>query len=189
MIFGWDISTSIVGATVLTPEGKFVESRFHDMRKKTDCSLLDKVEEAEFFVREFVTNRTGAGPVTHYIEESLGSFAGGRTMMQVLMKLASFNLAFSYMIHRECMTIPGITGVGIHHIHPSTVKASMRSEGLFIPKGANKKIITLNFVQKIEPTFPVALNRNGKPQPYCFDMADSYIVARAGYLRGKLPKT
>lgn len=189
MIFGWDISTSIVGATCLTPEGKFLESRFLDLRKLEDCSLLDKVDESEWFVQEFVTNRTGQGTsVTHYVEDRLGNFASGRTMLQTLMKLAAFNLAFSYMIMKESLKVEGVTGVGVHHIHPSTVKALMKSEGLLIPKGADKKVLTLDFVQRKEPDFKVILNRNDKPQPYCYDMADSYIVARAGFLRSRKAK-
>jgi hypothetical protein len=68
----------------------------------------------------------------------------------------------------------------IHYIHPSRVKSIMRKRGMIIEKGENKKEKTLEFVRKIQPGFPHFENRNGNTQPYCYDMADAYIVGIAG---------
>jgi hypothetical protein len=93
----------------------------------------------------------------------------------------------SYMIYKQSQSIEGVKGVGIKHIHPSTVKAIMKQEGLLIPKGGDKKKITLDYVKKREPKFPMEYNRNDKPQPWCYDMADSYIVVRAGIRKRRIP--
>lgn len=185
MVLGWDISTSIIGVTVLDLTGKYVNSSHLDMRKLSDLSLIDKAEETEWWVREVLTDHVGDGHFVHYIEDRLGNFAAGRTMLQTLMKLAAFNMVVSYMIYKESLQVKGAQSVFLKHIHPSTVKAVMKSAGLVIPKGADKKQLTLDYVRKVEPTFPVELNKNDKPQPWCFDKADSYIIAKAGLRKFK----
>lgn len=182
MNLGWDISTSIIGVTVIGDDGKYITSRYLDLRKSEDKTLILKCEEAEVFVRDVIEDHIhlSQGNVNHYIEDRLGNFAGGRTMLQTLMKLAAFNLAVSYMIYKQSLQVEGVKDVGLRHIHPSTVKAIMKPLGLLIPKGGDKKVLTLNYVKSREPNFPIEFNRNAKPQPWCFDMADSYIVVRAG---------
>lgn len=171
MIIGWDISTSIVGVTVLEDDGTYVSSTYVDLRKCDD--IFEKIDNVKKFIDSFISPATRT--YTHFVEDRLGNFTAGRSMLQTLMKLASFNMVVSWLLWER-------TG-NVFHIHPSTVKATMRKEGLNIPKGGDKKKITLDFVSSVEKLFVVDLNRNDKPQPWCYDMADSYIVARAGYLR------
>jgi hypothetical protein len=191
MIFGWDVSTSIIGVTVLTDDGRFVTSDHLDLRK-SDAEMICKAEEAEVWIRGLLPKHVEPHGAffTHYVEDRLGSFAAGRTMLQVLMKLAAFNMVVSYIIHRVSCELAekDSGGASVRHIHPSTAKAIMKKEGLIIPKGADKKQLTLDFVSKKEPSFVVDKNRNDNPQPWCYDRADSYIVARAGYLRRYLSK-
>lgn len=188
MYFGWDISTSVVGVTVLGEDGKWIKTDHFDFAKmcKGAKSLHDKMDESHWWVEEFLAPYT-SGSHMHYFEERLANFAAGRTMLQTLMTLAGFNALFSYevwRIHREIATYEeGCQGVGTIHIHPSTVKAIMKREGLIIPKGGDKKKITLDFVKNKIPGWEVFLNRNDNPHPYNYDRADSYITARAGYLR------
>lgn len=176
MIFGWDISTSIIGSSIFTREGEYVDSHFLDLRK-IEGGQIYKAHELEMYVNDYV--RSYKCDTTHYIEDKLGSFAGGKTMQQTLMKLAAFNATVSFIIWRQ-FNESGYT-TDVEHIHPSTVKSLVKPYGLVIPKGGDKKKLTLDFVSKREKTFPVKLNKNDNPQPYCFDMADSYIVALAGY--------
>jgi hypothetical protein len=177
VIFGWDISTSIIGTAILTDDGQYVSSHFLDMRK-LEIDMINKAYEAERYIDTFVRSY-GRSDSVHYIEDRLGSFAAGRTMQQTLLKLAAFNATVSYIIWHQFRTLKA--RVTIEHIHPSTVKSIMRREGLIIPKGSDKKGLTLEFVSGREPGFPVILNRNDKPQPYCFDQADAYIIACAGF--------
>jgi hypothetical protein len=179
LIFGWDISTSIIGVTTLTDTGAFRESVFLDLRK-IDTDLIEKSHEAECFIEH--TAKMNPWASVHFVEDRLSNFASGKTMLQTLMKLAAFNATCSYLIHQKFRDHEG--GTTVKHLHPSTVKGIMRKQGLVIPKGADKKVLTLEWVSQREPQFPVTLNKNGNPQPYCFDMSDSYIVAKAGYLQG-----
>lgn len=188
MIFGWDISTSIIGVTVLADDGSFVESSHLDLRK-SEKDMLGKAEETELWVNGVVGKfASPSSSFVHFVEDRLGSFSAGRTMLQVLMKLAAFNMVVSYIIRTASGKLALVTGgrVSMEHIHPSTVKSIMKKEGLLIPKGGDKKEITLDFVAKKEAAFVVDRNRNDNPQPWCYDRADSYIVARAGFLRGYL---
>lgn len=187
MYFGWDISTSIVGVTVLDECGKWVKSSHFDFAKFSESrSLHDKMDESRWWVEEFLAPFS-SGSHHHFFEERLANFAKGRTRLQTLMRLAGFNALFSYevwRIHREiCPYEKGGVGILSTHIHPSTVKAVMKREGLVIPKGGDKKKITLDFVRSTVPGWEVFLNRNENPHPFNFDRADSYITARAGFLR------
>lgn len=187
MIFGWDVSTSIVGATAFTDDCKFIKSYHIDLRKMDAANPIDKACAIEQWVNEIIGEYLGSGAeVVHFVEDRLSSFSFGKTMQQTLLKLAAVNSVVSYIVFKSFKDA-GLPGYVVH-IHPSTVKAVMKKDGLFIPKGADKKQLTLDFVSKKEPNFPVDLNRNGNPQPWNFDRADSYIVARAGFLQAYLLK-
>lgn len=185
MIYGCDVSTSVIGFATFNNDGSFVRADHCDLRKID--SSLDKADE---FRNWLDSQRPTAGFYRDtknyvFVEERLGNFAAGRTMLQTLMKLAAFNAVCSYILwthqpgpHRE-----------IIHLHPSSWKSTMRREGLLIPKGSKeKKQITLDFVRGKEPLFNEeimlgGLNRNGNPHPWCFDEADAYCLGRSGYLK------
>jgi len=172
-LIGWDISSNLVGVCVLDKEtGSTKSMDFLDLRKiESEYERINKFEE-------FAYNVGMDGQTIHIVEERLAGFTRGFTSMQTLMKLAAINFACSWILSREG---------SVRKLHPSTIKAIMKREGLVIPKGSDKKKLTLDFVIAKEPMFKDIvsrnLNRNDKPQPYCFDMADSYIVARAGYMK------
>ena len=182
MLYGWDISTSIVGFSTFTNDCVYVGSEYIDLRK-IENGFPDKAYAVHVFIEGLAAriHQDGLDQElhTHYVEDKLGGFAGGRTMQQTLLKLAAFNSVVSYIAWQQFYK-SGLK-VKFEHIHPSTVKAIMKRDGLLIPKGSDKKQLTLDFVSKREQKFPVTLNKNGNPQPYCFDMADSYIVAVAGH--------
>jgi len=178
LIFGWDISTSIIGITILTDQGAFVKSCYLDLRK---CDgLLDKSHEVECLIYQFAKTY-GQYDNIHFVEDRLGNFSKGLTSLQTLMTLAAFNSTVSYLIWQQFNVCTGM--VKVVHLHLMTIKSVMKKMGLVIPKGANKKALTLEWVSLREPSFPVTLNKNGNPQPYCFDMADSYVVARTGHFK------
>ncbi|MBV8072208.1 MAG: hypothetical protein JO270_20050 [Acidobacteriaceae bacterium] len=186
MIYGWDVSTAIVGFTAFTNAGEWVASHHCDLRKADDvfedkASVLNyKADRVMEFVEEmFDKYHDGTGDC-HFVEDRLAGFSGGGSNAGTIMRLAAFNAMVCWMIWCKWR------GVGhIGSIHPTTVKATMKSEGLLIPKGGDKKKLTLDWVKARESEFPVDKNRNDNPQPYCYDRADSYITGRAGYLLRK----
>lgn len=189
MIYGCDISTSIVGWATFTNDGKFVRVDYCDLR-----DVEGDLAKADTF-REWLANLTPDRKLycddENYvvIEERLGNFSAGRTMLQTLMKLAAFNSVVSYILWRHEHSSGKHRG--IIRLHPSTWKSIMKKEGLLIPKGSDKKKeITLTFVRRKEPTFDdfIELNRNNNPQPQCYDMADAYCLGRSGIIRLKQEK-
>lgn len=191
MIFGWDISTSVVGLAVLDDDGKWVSSSYFDFATmaKGAKSLFDKMDECEWWIAEQLS-KYPTGHHWHYFEDRLANFSFGKTMMQTLMTLSAFNCVFSYrviQVHSGLLSENG-GAIGHTHTHPSTVKAALKRDGLLIPKGSDKKVLTLHFVRRTVPAFPVEYGRTGKPKPFCYDMADAYIVARAGFLKRGVAK-
>jgi hypothetical protein len=176
MLYGWDISTSIVGLASFHDDGKFDGVSFLDLRKAE--GQLAKADAFEEWLRALSVGLYS--DAHHFIEERLGGFAGGRTSAQVLMKLAQFNAMCSYILWRHARDH---SDRKITYLHPSTWKSIMKREGLIIPKGADKKELTLAFVRRKQPEFPIALNRNEKPQPWCYDTADAWCIGRAGWLK------
>lgn len=173
MIYGWDISTSIIGYASFYDDGQFVQSQYLDLRKIEGD--IAKADAAEDFVRSIDEVQDEYG--VHVIEERLGNFAAGRSMLQVMMKLAAFNAVVSHLIHQVAPNSE------IMRLHPSTWKALMKKEGLLIPKGADKKALTLDFVCRKQPDFKVDMNKKGNPQPWCYDMADAWCLGRSGYIK------
>lgn len=167
--------------------GTFVKSLYCDLRK-VDGELLDKADIVFSFVEKMQEEmfgehiKVGYGTDVHFIEDKLAGFSGGGSNAGTIMRLAAFNFAVSWMIWDK---LARPSGGLVQHIHPSTVKAIMKKEGLVVPKGGDKKELTLNWVRSKEPSFKVELNRNDNPQPYMYDMADAYITAYAG--RRKYP--
>lgn len=176
LIYGWDISTSIVGMATFRDDGTYMSSAYCDLRKVE--GQLAKADEFKKFLAGTSVNVESQN--FHFVEERLGGFAGGRTSAQTLMKLAQFNSVVSYILwsHGDRTTHRAVV-----HLHPSTWKAVMKREGLLIPKGGDKKLITLEHVQRKQPSFPRDVNRNGKHQPWLFDCADAYCLGRAGFLK------
>lgn len=178
MIVGWDISTSIIGVAIFKDDGTYFASRYLDLRKIDDLNV--KADAARTFVQGIKAELHVYGNHQHFVEERLGNFSSGRTMLQVLMKLAAFNALVSFFIWDELDS----SGSKISFVHPSTWKALMKKQGLIIPKGSKeKKQITLDFVKKLEPEFKIDLNRNEKSQPWMYDMADAYCIGKAGFLK------
>lgn len=186
MIYGWDVSTSIVGCAIFTDECKFISAHHLDLRDHD--GLLAKADAFKTWLTDIGINKGETN--YHFIEERLGGFSGGRTSAQVLMKLASFNAICSYIIWTHDAPFHAGRHRQVTYLHPSTWKAIMKKEafsgveGLVIPKGTKsdvKKLLTLEFVKRREPSFVVEYNRNDKPQPWCFDKADAWCLGRSGW--------
>jgi hypothetical protein len=185
MIYGCDVSTSIIGLAKFNNDGTFIRADYCDLRDVE--GLLAKADAFREFLAGLTPLRGFYSDEKNYVfvEERLGNFAAGRTMLQTLMKLAAFNAVCSYILWRH------ENSSGKHrdiiHLHPSTWKSIMKKEGLIIPKGSDKKKeITLDFVRRKEPDFESivvlnGMNRNNNPQPWCFDMADAYCLGRSGF--------
>jgi hypothetical protein len=55
--------------------------------------------------------------------------------------------------------------------------------GIKVPKGQKAKAVSLQFVVDNVPDFDVEYTRHGNPKAGYADRSDSYVIARAGWVR------
>jgi len=106
-----------------------------------------------------------------YVEEALKSFAAGGSMAQVISLLTAFNAACRYVVYEVLATEPTLLNVS----------SARKKVGLKIPKKSNTKKCVLDFVkaQNVIPENIWQYKKTGNPKDYCFDMADSFVIAKA----------
>lgn len=165
MILGLDISTSITGATIIDDEGIVVYNQAWDTRKYKN--FFRKSEEV--YKR---LNSLPFTPTTIYIEQSLQSFRSGFSSAKTLSTLSRFNGVVSWMCYKS------------YGIEPEYIAATSARKtcGIKIPRGTKAKQVVLEYILDNVPEVMVEYTKHGNPKPDTYDRADSYVVARAGYI-------
>ena len=172
--FGWDISTSFIGCCCMDDTGEVLLIEVSDLTK-VQGGLHAKFIPAERGVADFIERaRRLGGPEdeVHGIERRLKNMVG-KTNKDTLLALAAMNAVVTHVIIKECAE----EHRAVRHLDPSSVK---RIVGLKVPKGGDKKTLTVELVRRLYPDFPYRLNRGGvNPVDGTYDMADAYITALA----------
>ena len=167
MILGLDVSTSITGATVLDKDGKILYNEAWDLRKYKDffekaAIIKNKICELDdtFFIKEI------------YIEQSLQSFRSGFSSAKTLSTLSRFNGVVSWLCYNTL------------EIKPEYIAATSARKkcGIKVPKGTKAKQVVIQYVIDNVPDVPINYTKHGNPKPQCYDMADSWVIAKAGWL-------
>lgn len=168
MILGLDISTSITGFTVLSDSGDIVLCDYIDLKKLSN--MFDKAKTVEHRLQEIFDNNK-IDQV--WIEESLQMFSSGMSSAKTLATLTKFNGIISWITWDK------------FNIQPEYIAAvSARKEiGLTVSKGQRGKDVVMEYMLDKEPWFVVDYGRTGKIKPHFYDMADSFVVAKAGYIK------
>lgn len=168
MILGLDISTSILGYTILDDKGKIVVCDCIDMRKEeTDILVKGGVVEKRF---EDLTKQYKIDKI--YIEQSLQAFRPGLSSAQVILTLGKFNGIVSWIAAKTFGTYPEFIGA----------TTARKAVGIKVQRGENAKEIVLKHLIDTVPEFVVQYTPKGNPKQGTFDRADSYVIARAGFL-------
>ncbi len=168
MILGLDISTSITGYTVLDYEGNIVACNHIDLRKEKNFFKKIQIVNSrlESIVDEYEVESV-------YIEQSLQSFRSGFSSAQTLSLLSKINGIVSWLCYNLFYGEPNFLGA-----------TSARKEcGIKVPRGQKAKEVVLQFVLDNVPEFDVEYTKFGNPRPGYGDRADSYVIARAGWIR------
>lgn len=176
-IIGLDISTSITGITVLNEFGKVQTMKAFDTRNKNKFKTL--YEKVDFIETSLAEIKRDYNIVEIFIEQNLQSFKPGLSSAKTLLTLAKFNGIISYICRQKFKVEP-------QYIAATTAR---KQAGITVKRGEKGKLVAFEFVKANEPTFVFTLTRNGNPQPSAYDMADSWVIAKAGYLTWKLKKT
>ena len=167
MILGLDISTSITGATVINENGKVVYNEAWDLRKYKEFFqkaevIKGKIWELEdtFLIKEI------------YIEQSLQSFRSGFSSAKTLSTLSRFNGVVSWLCY------------DILKLKPEYIAATSARKkcGIKVPKGTKAKQVIIQYVLDNVPSVLIEYTKHGNPKPHCFDKADSWVIANAGYV-------
>jgi Holliday junction resolvasome RuvABC endonuclease subunit len=168
VILGLDISTSITGFSVLDDSGDVVLCDFINLKKLT--TMFDKARTVEHRLQEIFDNNKIEKV---WIEESLQMFSSGMSSAKTLATLTKFNGIISWITWDK------------FNIQPEYIAAvSARKEiGLTVSKGQRGKDVVMKYMLDKESWFVVDYGRTGKIKPHFYDMADSFVVAKAGYLR------
>tara|TARA_R100000152_G_C6655261_1_gene95724 strand:+ start:21 stop:545 length:525 start_codon:yes stop_codon:yes gene_type:complete len=167
MILGLDVSTSITGATVMDNQGKVVYNEAWDLRKYKE--FFQKAVIAKNKIREL---QSAFNIEKIYIEQSLQSFRSGFSSAKTLSTLSRFNGVVSWLCYDIMDTIPEYIAA-----------TSARKEcGIKVPKGIKAKQVVIQHVVDNVPDVSIVYTKHGNPKPECFDKADSWVVAKAGWL-------
>lgn len=169
MILGLDISTSVTGFTLLGDSGDVILCDYIDLKRGEN--VFDKARMVELKLKAEVFDKYKVTQV--WIEESLQMFSSGMSSAKTLATLTKFNGIVSWIIWDK------------HGIKPDYIAAvSARKQiGLTISKGQRGKDVVMKYMLDKEPWFVVEQGRTGKIKPHFYDMADSFVIAKSGYIR------
>lgn len=165
MILGLDISTSITGATVLDKNGNIVFNEAWDTRK-----FKNFFEKSEFIEKQIKKLNYPIQRI--YIEQSLQSFRSGFSSAKTLSTLSRFNGVVSWLAYRNL------------RVEPEYLAATSARKlcGIKVPRGIKAKQVVIKHVVDNVPNVLIEYTRHGNPKPECFDKADSWVIARAGWV-------
>ena len=176
IICGLDISTSCIG--VFVNDTSKEESYFYYFKPKGS----DWLEKA-LGVKDFLYNLFKDHKIEKvYIEENLQAFRRGLSSAKTLMSLARFNGVVSFMIK------------DLFDITPEffNVNAARKSLGIKIDRKSDlsTKEQVLSWVNgEITYEWPTRIMKSGPRkgltvlEDYVYDMADAYVIARAGLVQ------
>ena len=170
MILGLDISTSLTGLTILDEKGSVILNEVIDLRIKKYETMMQKASAVKNKLTE-VFNKYKIENV--FIEQSLNAFRPGLSSAQVILTLGKFNGIVSWIAYE-------IFGKEPEYIGASTARKAL---GIKLERGQNAKEIVLKHVIDNEPSFVVEYTPKGNAKAGTFDRADSYVIAKAGYIQ------
>ena len=182
MILGLDISTSITGITILDGEGEVILNEAWDTRK-----FKNFFEKADFIKEKITSLHKRLGPnITNakwidaiFIEQSLQSFRSGFSSAKTLSALSRFNGLVSWLLYNHLYTEP-------QYIAATSARKIC---GIKVPRGEKAKQVVVKYVIDNVPDVLIEYTKHNNPKPECYDKADSWVVARAGWLQcQKTPK-
>tara|TARA_R110000824_G_scaffold283567_2_gene471941 strand:- start:387 stop:920 length:534 start_codon:yes stop_codon:yes gene_type:complete len=170
LILGLDISTSITGYAIVDKDDNIILNGAWDFRNKRYFPTL--MTKAQKIKDALLDLQTEYQIEQIYIEKSLQSFRSGFSSAKTLSTLSSFNGIVSWL----CYDIYGIEPIYL------AAPSARRIYGLKIQRGQKAKEVVLQYLVNNEPAFEIEYTRNGNPKPHCYDMADSIVIAKAGYI-------
>lgn len=170
MILGLDISSSIIGYSILDDNGKLIRIGFINISRLDD--LLEKAKFVFFYFKEILLYYKID---KIYIEDISKKFRPGFSSAQIITLLAKFNGIVSYIVYN-------ITGIKPNYIMASSARKIAYSRSF--PKNIDIKEEILKEFTKLEKDIKWPLKRNGKLINGVYDACDAYTMSLAGFKIG-----
>lgn len=177
MILGLDISTSVVGISLLDEKGRFIHMTYCDLRKEKDFF------KKTLIIRECLTRIYTDFSITEiYIEDIMQSFSGGMSSAKTITQLARFNGIVSFIAYE-------LTGIEPVYLNVNSIRKTLGikiDKNSSIDKKEQVRIWVDNHLQN-QLRWPTKTLKSGPRKgetilsTVCYDMADSFAVALAGY--------
>jgi hypothetical protein len=171
---GLDISTSCTGICLLDEEGSIISLTY--IKYPGKMNLWEKADFTRSALEQLAKNE-GIDLSSFFVEESLQKFRPGLSSAKTLTTLSKFNGIVCYLARQVFNLDPA----------PINVNTARKTVGLKIPRGSNSKQIVHEWVSaETDFAWPTKILRGGprKGQEVlidaCYDMADAYLIARAG---------
>ena len=171
MILGLDISTSCTGVTIVDYTGTVI---LNTCWKFKEDDIFDKLERAKKEIKEIKKTY----PITEvFIEESLQAFRPGFSSAKTILTLAKFNGILSWMIYDQMAIKP-------QYIGATTARKLCK---ITITKGTPAKAQVMDWLVAADHEWfkPEYKKNSTNIRDHYYDMADSYVIAMAGYLLKK----
>ncbi len=166
---GLDISTSIVGVSVVNNDGVVLSCEFLDIRNKNKFpDLYSKASHIKDRLWE-IDDKFHIDTV--FIEKPFMFFNSGGSTAKTMSILQSFNGMVSWICKEVFNKNP-------EHI---TVSEARKSVGIKVKRGENSKEKVLQYVVDNYHQIVIEYTKHGNPRPGTYDMCDSLIIALAGY--------
>lgn len=176
-ILGLDISTSCTGWCILDDTGSFI-----DMGYITLGSKLSSFQKAGVMSNALSNLHIRHNITKVVIEENLQAFRPGFSSAKTLLSLARFNGIVSYLAQEQFSVEPEFINVNVAR-KTVGLKIISKRKG-----GAPTKEQVFNWVDnQVNFTWPTKELKSGPRkgqtilEPGCFDAADAYVIAFAGY--------
>ena len=169
MILGLDISTSVIGYTILDEDAKIIECEAWDLRNKR--YFPDLYIKATHIKDKLLDIKCSHNIKHVYIEEPFVFFRAGGSTAKTMAKLQAFNGIVSWLCHDT---------FGFSPVHISPAQAR-KLNGIKVSRGQKAKEVVLDYLLKNEDSFTIEYTSKGNPKPASYDRADSLIIAKACY--------
>ena len=173
---GLDISTSIIGVSLLDSKGNLIDLQNINL-KKIKCLFEKSNLVKEYFVK-LIESYNFEDNILIFIEEAFQSFSKGFSSARTLSQLNKFNGIVSYIIYEQFKVKPA-------YINVNSARKVLQIK--IDKKLKNTKEQVFIWVRgQVDYEWPEKIISRGinkgvvKFEDSCYDMSDAYVISKAG---------
>lgn len=176
-ILGLDISTSCTGYSIISLDGNLVDQGY--IRFKNSQDVFSRALE----VKNYISDLHKEHRFTHiFVEQNLQAFRSGFSSAKTLVSLARFNGMVSFS---ACE----VTGIIPEFLNVNTARKQVGLKVIKSEKTTKEQVLdwVSNQLSCVNFSWPTKTLKSGPRKgqtildPGCFDIADAYVIAKAGY--------